>query len=252
MKKYIFAAMLLIISAGAFAQHSEYTDGDSHIGFNIAYANPTLRETLYKDQEKATVTSLNGIKAGVVYETSIVKGFGLQLGLNYTFGTKLGKLTGKNEAGTTFKSKEDIMYHQIEIPVDWQYKFEVAKETYLLLYTGPTIEMGLGFSKNTTRQQINPATGKIEDITLKQDLYKQMYANKTDYDEDGIADKYRRLNVTWGVGAGFQYQRYFIRGGYDFGIFNPYNDVFNNNSDFRQKARFDQWSLKLGIYLWNF
>jgi hypothetical protein len=57
------------------------------------------------------------------------------------------------------------------------------------------------------------------------------------------------LNVTWGVGAGFQYKRYFLRGGYDFGLMNPYK-----HSDFANekhtRGRLDQWNIRLGVYLW--
>lgn len=250
MKKYIIAAMLLIMGMGAFAQNYKDGEGTQHLGFNIGFSEPVLREKFNKEQEKFSSTKLPGIKAGLVYETSIIKGFGMQIGLNYTFGTKLGKLQSVT-GSTTAKKKEDWFTHQIEIPIDWQYKFEVAKETWLVLYTGPTVDMGLGFSKRTTNRQINPATQKLEDKVSTLNLYKQMYS-EVDYDQDGIDDRYRRLNITWGVGAGFQYQRYFLRGGYDFGIYNPYNDSFNNRTDVRRNGRFDEWSIKLGIYLWNF
>ena len=65
----------------------------------------------------------------------------------------------------------------------------------------------------------------------------------------------KRLNVTWGIGAGFQYERYFLRGGYDFGLVNPYKayqftEVVNDGNP-RTRGRFDQWQVKLGIYLWE-
>ena len=73
-------------------------------------------------------------------------------------------------------------------------------------------------------------------------------------------DKYlRRLNVTWGVGAGFQYKRYFLRGGYDFGIINPYKAITFNaldgalfaGDDRWTRGRLDQWQIKMGLYLWQ-
>ena len=58
-----------------------------------------------------------------------------------------------------------------------------------------------------------------------------------------------RLNVTWGVGAGLQYKRYFLRGGYDFGLLVPYKKAdFSNERHTR--GRLDQWSIKVGMYLW--
>ena len=51
------------------------------------------------------------------------------------------------------------------------------------------------------------------------------------------------------IGAGFQDKRYFLRGGYDFGLINPYKnaDFVNGN---HTRGRLDQWSIKLGVYLW--
>ena len=76
-----------------------------------------------------------------------------------------------------------------------------------------------------------------------------------DYTDSKMEQDYQRMNVTWGVGAGFQYERYFLRGGYDFGLMNPYK-VGNFNEmgyslDRRTRGRLDQWNIRLGIYLWN-
>ena len=37
------------------------------------------------------------------------------------------------------RDRKLITYQELEVFVDWQYKFEIAKETYLILTTGPTI-----------------------------------------------------------------------------------------------------------------
>ena len=151
-----------------------------------------------------------GLKAGLAYDCSYIGGFGSLLGINYTF------------AG-----KQEMKYHQLEVFVDWQYKFEVAKETYIILYSGPTIQCGLAMNMQ------DPVTGENYD------------AYTTDRNDDAL----RRINVTWGIGAGLQYKRYFLRGGYDFGIINPYKnkeDIAGN----RLRGRIDQWSIKIGAYFW--
>ena len=111
--------------------------------------------------------------------------------------------------------------------------------------------MGLAFNQRTSVRDINPSTFKEETTSSSKDFY----SKTTDLDGDGVYD-YHRFNVTWGVGAGFQYKQYYLRGGYDFGICNPYNDRYFNHSistyEFNRKGRQDQWSLKLGVYLWNF
>jgi hypothetical protein len=86
---------------------------------------------------------------------------------------------------------------------------------------------------------------------------KQEYLDKqnpTDnwYSEQEMNDQaLKRINVTWGIGAGFQYERYFLRGGYDFGIINPYKAQSFSGKDIYTRGRFDQWQIKLGMYLWE-
>ena len=78
--------------------------------------------------------------------------------------------------------------------------------------------------------------------------------DKDVYTMDGVF-ALKRLNVTWGVGAGLQYERYFLRGGYDFGLINPYKEAtFHVSDDYNPytRGRFDQWQIKIGMYLWEF
>lgn len=216
-------------------------------GFQIGYAQPTLRlnsdNVLYPKDSLVNITQLHGLKVGVVYDCSYWKGLGSSIGINYTFAAKT---TGWQPA-TSFtrfpEYRHSYMYHQVEAFVDWQYKFEIAKETYLMLYTGPTIQCGIAlYDKKETREDI---TG----LNLHAENTRNRY---TDDDPNYIL---RRVNVTWGVGAGFQYKRYFIRGGYDFGIINPYKNDYYTNSitgermDRYTRGRFDQWEIKIGAYL---
>ena len=234
--KRILSICLLMSSIIAFA----HAEGKQYVCVQLGFTQPITRLNLpVPDQEKnLTPTVLNGFKVGVVYDETIVKGFGYTLGLNYTFGanTSEWKKIGILDYPRTQKQE---LYHQLEIPVDWQYKFEIANKTYLMLYTGPTLQLGLSFKQNT-RTQILPNGN-----TASQEVNR--------YEMDNMF-ALQRLNVTWGVGAGFQYDRYFLRGGYDFGIINPYKERhFNVSEDYRPytRGRFDQWQIKLGVYLWE-
>ena len=223
-------------------------------GFQIGWAQPVLRLNSPTSKDTlANTVKLKGLKVGLTYDASYIAGFGSTIGLNYTFGmSNSGWKSEPNIYGLEYpKSRTLITYHQLELFVDWQYKFEVAKETYLILYTGPSIQCGLDFSMRIDRQEeVPPGSGNIS--TTYGDRYDAYNVEK--YDEG--TDPYRRednalkrLNVTWGVGAGFQYKRYFLRGGYDFGLINPYK-----NADFttgnHTRGRLDQWNIRLGVYLW--
>lgn len=237
MKRYFLtlAAVCLTISVMAIDLPKQ------GLGLQIGWSQPILRlnspdASMPKDSLANTVR-LNGLKVGLVYDASYIAGFGSTIGFNYTFGASHTKW---KKTDISHSERNRYTYHQIEMFVDWQYKFEVAKETYLILYTGPTIQYGILFKNHFERR---------DDFFEKTESADANWFEK--HEEAPNADL-KRLNVTWGLGAGFQYQRYFIRGGYDFGLINPYrNEQFKGISEDRNtRGRFDQWNIRLGVYLW--
>ena len=230
--------MLCIIVASAAMAYSQ-----SYVGVNVGYAQPITRLNLPVMGKESVLnpTTYNGMKVGVVYDVTLIKGLGVSMGLNYTMGGNATDWKSKSSSIKYPQERSRGWYHQLEIPVDWQYKFQIAKDTWLMLYTGPTLQCGLSLQK---KNYVND--GKTVEMNAK---------NPTDnlYDaEDTGVFALKRLNVTWGVGAGFQYERYFLRGGYDFGIINPYKVDSFTGQDIYTRGRFDQWQVKLGMYLWQF
>ena len=216
--------ILFICAATTMASAQDY------FGVQLGFAQPIARLNTPTNKTSLFSTSYNGFKVGLVYDATIIKGFGVSMALNYTFGNhtsawkQIGKLPYPQERSTG-------QYHQLEIPIDWQYKFEIAKRTWIILYTGPTLQCGLDLTSKLYNNN-----GK--EIILEKDK------------------ELKRINVTWGLGAGFQYDRYFLRGGYDFGLINPYKasqfDYTDTNGGRpRTRGRFDQWQIKVGIYLWQ-
>ena len=227
--------ILFICAATTMASAQDY------FGVQLGFAQPIARLNTPTTKTSLLATSYNGFKVGLVYDATIIKGFGVSMGLNYTFGNhtsawkQIGTLPYPQERTTG-------QYHQLEIPIDWQYKFEIAKRTWIILYTGPTLQCGLDLTSKLYK------TNNGKEITLEKD--------NSFYSEDMKDKELKRINVTWGLGAGFQYQRYFLRGGYDFGLINPYKashfDYTDTNGGHpRTRGRFDQWQIKVGIYLWQ-
>jgi hypothetical protein len=218
-------------------------NAENYVGFQIGYARSItmLNAPSAVSKETLNPTAYNGLKIGVVYDATIIKGFGVTMGLNYTFGANVTDWVKKvsTQPGPFPQVRSRGQYHQVEIPVDWQYKFEIAQNTWLMLYTGPTLQCGLAFKDKwyVRTNQESESILKEENIYSEQDM--QDYTLK-------------RMNVTWGIGAGFQYERYFLCGGYDFGLINPYKAQSFNNQDIHTRGRFDQWQIKLGVYLWEF
>lgn len=216
-----------------------------YLGIQLGYARPITRlnAPIMNTDKAFNASAYNGLKVGLVYDATIVKGFGVTMGLNYTFAANKTDKVSATSVGLYPQLFSRGQYHQIEIPIDWQYKFEIAKRTWLLLYTGPTLQCGLAFNQK----------GYLFDG--KQEL-PDTQGNKSFYSQEDMNDyALKRLNVTWGVGAGFQYERYFLRGGYDFGLINPYKAYqfteMVNDGNPRTRGRFDQWQIKLGIYFWE-
>ena len=229
MKKFIFCAILTCAAMQFVCAQKQY------VGVQLGFTQPITRLNMPVAGKEKTLTSttLNGFKVGVVYDATIAAGFGYSLGLNYTFGANKTdwQKVGNFEHPRFYTS---TITHQLEIPVDWQYKCGIAKNTWFMLYTGPTLQCGLAYKESKHTQLTSNADVQVTTT----DRYKM---------SGTIA--LSRLNVTWGVGAGLQYECYFIRGGYDFGLVNPYKSDMFDGFDIYTRGRFDQWQLKVGMYL---
>lgn len=258
MKKVFLTLMAACMAMGVMAVERP----KQGFGVQIGWAQPIIRlnspYTNYPKDSLANTVRLKGVKVGIMYDASYAAGFGSTIGLNYTFGASQGQWEPLYPNNQYPRSRMLITYHQMELFVDWQYKFEIAKETYLMLYTGPTIQYGIGFKMRFDSQNWDP---KTDEITTEHGEWYSAYGNNagenTPKKLQEIEDNntLRHLNVTWGVGAGFQYKRYFIRGGYDFGLINPYkHQQFVNQSgdtyDRYTRGRLDQWNIRLGVYIW--
>ena len=212
-------------------------------GVQVGFAEPILRQNITTLNRKLSdVTRGNGFKVGFAYDVTLIEGFGLNVAINYSYAHRGGKWVAENPMyPNNFKTRETFSMHMVELPIEWQYKFNIANDTWLILYTGPTLQYNFAYNTTTTRR--NTITN--EEKTEKINHY------STDIDNDGVRD-YTPFNIQWGVGAGFQYKNYYIRGGYNFGIYNHFRDNFNDKGSYTNRARFDEWNIRLGFYFLNF
>ena len=235
-----FRLSLAIVCLTVFTPCFAEVNDSQHLGVQLGFNRPLLREATALANNTTLTVGMNGIRAGIVYDATIVKGFGLSLGVNYSFGNVYGKWQDGTGLTKYPQTRRQYIMQAINIPVEWQYKFLIAQDTYLILYTGPTLEYSFVFNQvNYSRKIDNEISKTVTGIyTL-------------DSDSDGKTD-YSRFQVRWGVGAGFQYQNYYLRGGYDFGIISPYADRYHDTDDYTRRGRFDCWNIRLGIYFLNF
>ena len=85
MKKLFLSAILLIFVNALYAQ-----EGTTNIGFNVGFAEPTEYYRPNNSTDKLSKNVTNGVKIGAIYETNLIKGFGVSMSLNYAFSANVG------------------------------------------------------------------------------------------------------------------------------------------------------------------
>lgn len=250
MKKTIILFAMLLAVAGMAAQTQS-------LGFQVGFDRPRLLENSQSSPNKLSeISANNGFKVGFVYDATLIKGFGFSLAFNYSFAGSRTAWQQANSFSTAQKKQYRDIVHTIELPIDWQYKFEIAQQTYLILYTGPVVQYNIAYTR--TVYEKDEVAGTTSSKTLNHysaDNPLDGGSKYGDLDKDGKAD-FTPFNLQWGIGAGFQYKNYYLRGGYNFGIYNHYKDMHFTNADgtteYKMRARFDAWSIRIGIYFLNF
>ncbi len=244
--------------ACAAAVHAEATHSVGlQLGFDRQLYRLNAPSRFEEDKTKLDITQLNGAKIGFVYETAWECGVGIFTAINYSFTghrrpweeyayTPAGEPTPYKLFEYSAKSEA----HTLELNLEAEYKWEIAGNTYLIFHTGPSFQ---GIAKYEAKDFFR-LKGSEEEQTMPVHVF--------GYNAEDMAQWYKRWNITWGIGAGFQYKRYFIRGGYNFGLVNPYKiqtfgaagfeAVGSHELDDRiTRGRFDNWCVKLGIFLWD-
>lgn len=256
MKRSLIILFALSITSVVSAQFKH--EVGFQVGFNRSLYRLNLPIAKDGDPSKLHKEPLNGIKLGFIYDVTLVKGFGLSTSFNYSYGAHTSKWEPYpyDDKGNliSFNPLYDYKYraesHRIELALNMQYKFTIADNTYIILYTGPAAQFVAQYN----------ATDYFREHEFSPQL-PAGFIGAYGYNADEMEKYYKRWNVTWGVGVGFQYDRYFIRGGYSFGLVNPYKynsfgDMEKIKADLKDPrqsthGRMDQWEISLGIYFWQ-
>jgi hypothetical protein len=184
MKKFfstLLAASLMLIGTQAFAQMS----------VNAGYLNSTLATKNTKD-------NANGFYAGVSFNIPIAGTFGIAPGVYYS-------LLGSKETasiGSIISGSGTFTEHAINVPVYLNYGINIARDTKVFLFGGPTLQYGL-------------ASNVKYDATVAGVSGSNTVSN---YDNAN----FNRMNVYLGGGLGFLAGPFQITVGYDYGMMNQY------------------------------
>ena len=184
MKKFfsvLLAASLMLLGTQAFAQMS----------VNAGYLNSTLKTS-------NTADNANGAYAGVSFNIPVAGGLAIATGVYYSM------LTSKETAslGSIFTGSGTFMEQAVNVPVYLNYGIDLARDTKVFLFGGPTLQYGLA---STVKYDANVAG--VSGSTTHNN-----YKN----------ENFNRMNVYLGGGMGFQVSALQITVGYDYGMMNQY------------------------------
>ena len=183
MKKLIFAlfaASLMLIGTEASAQ----------LSINAGYLNSTTKT------HNENPSNANGAFAGLSFNLPIAGSFAIAPGVYYSVisAKEMGSL------GTIFSASGKFTEHSINVPLYLNYGIDLARDTNIFIYAGPTAQYGIA---STTK-----LTASIAGVSGS--------TTENNYDDDD----YNRFNVYLGGGLGFEVNNILITVGYDYGMLN--------------------------------
>ena len=177
----LLAATLMLLGTQAFAQ----------VSVNAGYLNSTLKT-------KNTSDNANGAYAGVSFNVPLAGGLAIAPGVYYSM------ITSKETAsiGSIISGSGTFTEHAINVPVYLNYGIDLARDTKVFLFGGPTLQYGLA---SNVKYDANVA-GISGSNTV------------SNYD----SENFNRMNVYLGGGLGFLVGAFQITVGYDYGMLNQY------------------------------
>ena len=152
----LLAASLMLLGTQAFAQMS----------VNAGYLNSTQS---FKDSKSI---NSNGAYAGVSFNIPLAGGFAVAPGVYYSMITNKSGGAG-TVLGIPVSASSTFMEHAINVPLYFNYGIDLARDTNVFIYGGPTAQYGLA---STTKLAIQITVGYDYGMM---NLYKGDNATKT-------------------------------------------------------------------------
>ena len=187
----LLAASLMLLGTQAFAQMS----------VNAGYLNSTQS---FQDSNSKSINS-NGAYVGVSFNIPVAGEFGFAPGVYYSMITNKSEASGRIPfLDIPISGASTFMEHAINVPLYFNYGRDLARDTNVFVYAGPTLQYGLA---STSKGDVNIGSGGGS----------KTYDNYAD-----SRNPYNRFNVYLGGGIGFQVSAIQITVGYDYGMMNLY------------------------------
>ena len=232
LQKKIYCTLFLVcVCAYTYAQES-VRQPDLQVADN-SFFDPTRKE---KKQETYKFGVEYRLEAGYVQSNQRTKNYsypdmflhGARIGATFTFllpihfslqtGVLYSATYGRNEqhwrsmdapSVQTEYIRHRVLEHNLTIPVRCFYTIPLWKQLNMFFYGGPQLQIGMA---QTDYMQLHLSEGTLQWLqekgvhTGQYDLYS--------------SDELFRTNIQMGVGGGFEWDRYRLQSGYDFGLNN--------------------------------
>lgn len=155
---------------------------------------------------------LHGARVGGMVSFALPYWLSLEVGLRYSLTTGI---TEQHIRATQLDVtqaqwlKHNVMEHRLAVPLLINYDLQLWRLLSMHFFTGPQFELGLAQTDNIV-SQLDPTTV----------AWMQKNGMHTESYERYSAGELNRFCFSWTIGGGFQWDKYRLSAGYDFGLNN--------------------------------
>lgn len=175
-------------------------------------------------------TFLHGARIGATFNFLLPHSFSLQTGLFYSLGYGVNEQHWRSMNDNTTQEEyltHRILEHNLIVPVRAYYNILLWRELKMFFYGGAQVQVGLAQTDYIKQHLSNDVAEWLQQKELPTSTY------------DKMTNELYRPNIQLGVGGGFDWGRYRLQAGYDFGL----------NNLIRQKKADSQQMWEWGWYV---
>ncbi len=231
MKRNFLLSLLLLSSAGAWAQNSilDNPNNKPYFGARLSIDASIPGDVKYSVGNASFKSDLfgtgGGLSIGGVYNIPIVANLYVEPGLDFYYHTNsinVGNYVDENASNSDFKNRS-LRKFGMRIPVQIGYQFDFSPSTSFAIYTGPVLNVG--FSNDYY-------------LTTKEFDY-------IEYHESGsMYDSMNRADLSWRIGVGVNFlKNYYVGLSGDIGMLNM---LKNNDDGMKVKMHENGFQLSIG------
>lgn len=183
-------------------------------------------QTSYQTEDTSAIY-LHGLRVGATVDFVLPYNFSIQTGAlaTLTYGVNnqhWASLSAENAQINILQ--HNLVQLQLTVPVRAYYNIKLWRELRMFFYAGPQLQIGLtnyDLINNKTSAEVTAWLEENGIITTNHDRY--------------LTHELYRTNIQFGIGGGFEWDRYRLQAGYDFGL----NNILRSNTSLNYKM--NEW-----------